>query len=138
MRSSGCRAPRHLGADRGHRRRPGARQLPPGAHALHWNEDGIEPPPGAVELYARPRGGRAEGFRVGRLAWGVQFHPEVDQAAVDGWYAGWPELLEPAGVTEAGAREADARHLPGQAALSTAIFGAFTAWCARTVHSAQV
>ena len=28
-------------------------------------------------------------------------------------------------MTEAGAREADARHLPGQAALSTAIFGAF-------------
>src|SRR4051812_42465288 len=55
-------------------------RIPRGAHALHFNEDGIEPPPGAVEVYARPRGGRAEGFRVGRLAWGVQFHPEVDQA----------------------------------------------------------
>ena len=113
-------------------------QLPRGAHALHWNEDGIEPPPGAIEVYARPEGGRAEGFRVGRPAWGVQFHPEVDQAAVDGWYAGWPELLEPAGVTEAGAREADARHLPGQAALSTAIFGAFTRLVRTNVHSAQV
>jgi GMP synthase (glutamine-hydrolysing) len=99
--------------------------LPRNAHALHWNEDGIEPPPGADEVYARPNGGRAEGFRVGRLAWGVQFHPEVDAATLDGWYAAWGELLEPAGVTEAGARSADARHLPGQAALSTAIFGAF-------------
>jgi len=99
--------------------------LPPDAHALHWNEDGLEPPPGAVEVYARPQGGRAEGFRAGRLAWGVQFHPEVDQAAVDGWYAAWGDVLAPAGVTEAGARGADARHLPGQAALSTAIFGAF-------------
>jgi GMP synthase (glutamine-hydrolysing) len=99
--------------------------LPANAHALHWNEDGIEPPPGAVEVYARPEGGRAEGFRVGRLAWGVQFHPEIDAAALDGWYAEWGDLLEPAGVTAAGARGADARHLPGQAALSTAIFGAF-------------
>ena len=39
----------------------------------------------------RPQGGRAEGFRVGRLAWGVQFHPEVDPAALDGWYAAWGE-----------------------------------------------
>ena len=99
--------------------------LPPDAHALHWNEDGIEPPPGAVEVYARPDGGRAEGFRFGRLAWGIQFHPEVDEAAVGGWYAAWGDVLAPAGLTEAGARRADARHLPGQAALSTAIFGAF-------------
>ena len=35
--------------------------IPPGAHALHWNEDGFEPPPGAVEVLRtatrRPRGG---------------------------------------------------------------------------------
>jgi GMP synthase (glutamine-hydrolysing) len=99
--------------------------IPPGAQALHWNQDGIEPPPGAVEVYARPDGGRAEGFRVGQHAWGIQFHPEVDEPALDGWYASWPELPGEAGVTVADARDADARHLPGQAALSTAIFGAF-------------
>ena len=99
--------------------------LPEGAHGLHWNQDGIEPPPGATELLERPRGGRAEAFRLGRLAWGVQFHPEIDQAALDGWYAEWSDLLEPAGVTEPDARAADARHMPAQAALSTAIFGAF-------------
>jgi GMP synthase (glutamine-hydrolysing) len=99
--------------------------LPPGAHGLHWNQDGIEPPPTATELLERPRGGRAQAFRLGRLAWGVQFHPEIDQPALDGWYAAWGELLEPAGVTERGARAADARHMPAQAALSTAIFGAF-------------
>ena len=82
-------------------------------------------PPGATELLERPQGGRAEGFRIGRHAWGVQFHPEIDSAALDGWYAEWGSVLEPAGVTEADARAADARHLPGQAALSTAIFGAF-------------
>jgi GMP synthase (glutamine-hydrolysing) len=90
-------------------------------HGLHWNEDGFEPPPGAVEVLARPDG-FCEGFRIGR-ALGVQFHPEVDARALDGWYAAWSDVLEPAGVTEAGARAADARHLPGQAALAEAIFG---------------
>ncbi len=92
-------------------------------YGLHWNEDGFEPPPGAVELLQRPDG-FCEAFRIGR-ATGVQFHPEIDAAALDGWYAAWGDVLEPAGVTEADAREADARHLPGQAALSEAIFGEF-------------
>jgi GMP synthase (glutamine-hydrolysing) len=99
--------------------------LPAGSHGLHWNEDGFEPPAHATEIYARPPGGRADGFRVGRRAWGIQFHPEVDPASLDGWYAQWGYVLEPAGVTEADARAADARHLPAQAALSAAIFGAF-------------
>ena len=110
--------------------------LPPDARGLHWNEDGIEPPPGAVELLQRPRGGRAEAFRLGRLAWGVQFHPEVDERALDGWYAAWGDLLPPLGLTELGARDADAQSLPGQAALSTAIFGAF-ARLARGVRPAD-
>jgi GMP synthase (glutamine-hydrolysing) len=92
-------------------------------YGLHWNEDGFEPPPGATELLRRPDG-FCEAFRIGR-ATGVQFHPEVDPAALDGWYAAWGDVLEPAGVTEADARAADARHLPGQAALSEAIFGGF-------------
>ena len=112
--------------------------IPVGAHALHWNQDGFEPPPGAVEVYARPRGGRAEGFRVGRRAWGVQFHPEVDAEALDGWYAGWPYAVTEAGTTEEDARGADAVHLPDQAALSTAIFGAFTRVVRTNARSAQV
>ena len=70
-------------------------QLPRGAHALHWNEDGIEPPPGAIEVYARPEGGRAEGFRVGRRAWGVQFHPEVTREILQKWI----DLSEASGVS---------------------------------------
>jgi GMP synthase (glutamine-hydrolysing) len=92
-------------------------------YGLHWNEDGFEPPPGAAELLERPDG-FCEAFRVGSAV-GVQFHPEVDAEALDGWYAAWGDVLEPAGVTEAAARAADARHLPGQAALSQAIFGGF-------------
>jgi GMP synthase (glutamine-hydrolysing) len=98
--------------------------LPPGAVALHWNEDGFEPPAGAVELLARPAG-TTEAFRYGECAWGVQFHPEVDPPGLEGWYrAGLAELGE-AGVTEEQARAADARYLPGQPVLAAALFGGF-------------
>jgi GMP synthase (glutamine-hydrolysing) len=98
--------------------------LPAGAMALHWNEDGFEPPPGAVELLRRTSGG-AEAFRFADSAWGVQFHPEVDPTGLEGWYrAGLAELGE-AGVTEEEARAADTRHLPSQPTLSAALFGGF-------------
>ena len=112
--------------------------IPPKSRALHWNQDGFEPPHGAVEVYERPDGGRAEGFRVGRRAWGVQFHPEVDAQALEGWYAAWPYALTEAGTTAEDARAADALHLPDQAALSTAIFGAFTRVVRTNARSAQV
>ena len=106
--------------------------LPPGAAALHWNEDGVEPPPGAVELVRRPAAGAgASAFRVGRRAWGVQFHPEVDEAILDGWYRDWPAACGQAGVSVARARAADARHLRGQRALADAIFGGFARVVAR-------
>jgi GMP synthase (glutamine-hydrolysing) len=98
--------------------------LPGGARALHWNEDGFEPPPGAVELLRRP-GATGEAFRYGRCAWAVQFHAEVHDEALEGWYrAGFADLAA-AGVNEDHARAADAVHLPGQRALSDALFGGF-------------
>jgi GMP synthase (glutamine-hydrolysing) len=107
--------------------------LPEGAVALHWNEDGFEPPAGAVELLRRVGAG-AEAFRVGDCAWGVQFHPEVDDDALEGWYVDATSELEEGGVTEEQARAADALHLPGQAALSEALFGGFArVVAARTV-----
>ena len=98
--------------------------LPAATSALHWNEDCFSLPPNAVEL-AAPAGPGCEAFRHGRSAWGIQFHPEVDAGVLETWYrleAGW---LEQAGVEEAQARAADARHLPAQADVGAAIFGAF-------------
>jgi GMP synthase (glutamine-hydrolysing) len=92
--------------------------------ALHWNEDAFTLPPGATELLEGASPGVAA-FRAGERAWGVQFHPEVDAAALDGWYATYGPWLEEAGVDEARARAADARHLPGQAETSERLFGAF-------------
>jgi GMP synthase (glutamine-hydrolysing) len=107
--------------------------LPVGAIALHWNEDGFEPPAGAVETLRRVGAG-AEGFRYGEHVWGVQFHPEVDPDGLEGWYVDATGELEDAGVTEADARALDAQHLPGQAALSEALFGGFArVVAARTV-----
>jgi GMP synthase (glutamine-hydrolysing) len=119
--------------------------LPPGAAGLHWNEDGFEPPPGAVELLRRPNGtapgtgprsgaaardgdraGSCEAFRFGARAWGVQFHAEVDEPALEGWYRAWGAVALPqAAGAEADARAADAVHLPAQRALSDALFGGF-------------
>ncbi len=98
--------------------------LPPGAAGIHWNEDGFTLPPGAVELLRSPAGS-GEGFRAGERSWGVQFHPELDEDALEHWYAEWGYALGEAGVTEAAARAADREHMPGQRALSEAIFGGF-------------
>jgi GMP synthase (glutamine-hydrolysing) len=107
--------------------------LPAGAVALHWNEDGFEPPRGSIELLKRP-GLTTEAFRYRDCAWGIQFHPEVHDEGLDGWYrSGLAELSE-AGLTEEQARAADARHLPAQRALSDALFGGFAKLvAARTV-----
>jgi GMP synthase-like glutamine amidotransferase len=98
--------------------------LPPGARGLHWNEDGFSLPAGATELLRSPAG-TVEAFRAGERSWGVQFHPELDDEALEGWYEDWYPALAAAGVTEAAARAADREHLPGQGPLSEAIFGGF-------------
>ena len=97
--------------------------LPDPVWALHWNEDAIEPPPGAVELLDRGGLGCAA-FRIGS-AWGVQFHADVDAATLDGWYERYGDWLVEAGVDPAAARAADDEHFPGQPATAEAIFGGF-------------
>ncbi len=98
-------------------------RLPDPVLALHWNEDGFTPPPGAVELLSRAGGG-GEAFRWRDHVWGIQFHPEADAGALEGWYSDVDWLAE-AGVEEAAAREADRLHLPGQVATAQEIFGGF-------------
>lgn len=97
--------------------------LPAGIPALHWNEDCFSVPPGAVEILSRSNLG-GEAIRVGERAWGVQFHPEADEAILEGWYE-WDGLLEEAGMTEADARAADERWIPTQRAHADVLFGTF-------------
>ena len=104
--------------------------LPQRVRALHWNEDGFTPPPGAIELLSRAGAG-GEAFRWGESAWGIQFHPEATEEILEGWYRDviW---LEEAGVEEATAREADRLHLPGQRATAERIFGDFARYASRS------
>ena len=65
---------------------------------LQWNEDVFALPPGATRLATGSPVGVAA-FRAGRCAWGVQFHPEVDGGALDGWHADYGGWLGEAGVS---------------------------------------
>jgi GMP synthase (glutamine-hydrolysing) len=52
---------------------------------VQWNYDLlVEPPPGAVVLAQTPDG-EVQAARFGPAAWGVQLHPEVDEAVVGTW-----------------------------------------------------
>jgi GMP synthase (glutamine-hydrolysing) len=57
--------------------------LPSRFHALQWHHYTYGVPAGAVEL-ARSDA-CTQGFRLGDACWGVQFHPEVTAAQVEGW-----------------------------------------------------
>lgn len=92
--------------------------------ALHWNEDCFTVPDGAVELLTRAGPG-GEAFRYGDSAWGIQFHPEVDAAALEAWYAEDPRWVADAGVDVDEARAQDRLHLPAQRRTAEAVFGGF-------------
>jgi GMP synthase (glutamine-hydrolysing) len=106
--------------------------LRPRVTALHWNEDAFEVADGAVELLSRAGPG-VEAFRAGPAAWGIQFHPEVDAAALDSWYEESPEMVAEAGTTIAAARAADIRHLAAQEELAQRLFGAFARVASRRI-----
>ena len=106
--------------------------LPPTLRALHWNEDAFEVADGVVELLGRAGPG-VEAFRAGSAAWGIQFHPEVDAAALDTWYEESPEMVAEAGITMAAAHAADARNLPAQEKLAARLFGAFATVASRRI-----
>ena len=57
--------------------------LPRRFQALQWHYYAFAVPTGAVELARSPVCSQA--FRLGDLAWGVQFHPEVTLAMVEQW-----------------------------------------------------
>jgi hypothetical protein len=61
--------------------------LPITPDVIEWHRDAVlELPPGAVLLAASP-GAEVQAFRIGRLAWGIQFHIETTPAGVRRWAA---------------------------------------------------
>jgi GMP synthase (glutamine-hydrolysing) len=63
-----------------------------GDQVFHWHEDTFELPEEAT-LLATGDHVKTQAFRYGEVAWGLQFHVEVDRAEIDMW-------LEVAGATE--------------------------------------
>jgi GMP synthase (glutamine-hydrolysing) len=57
--------------------------LPRRFPGLVWHHYTYEVPEGAVELARTDR--TTQAFRLGETCWGVQFHPEVTAAQLDGW-----------------------------------------------------
>jgi GMP synthase (glutamine-hydrolysing) len=90
--------------------------LPRRFWTLQWHGDSFEAPPRAA-VFAE-RGGGQQAFRIGRRAWGVQFHPEVDDALVEHWLAD-AERADPAFGSEL--REKRAAIIVGSVPLCTTI-----------------
>jgi len=62
-------------------------ELPITPDVVHWHTDEVSQlPPGAVQLAAAPDC-EQQAFRVGRLAWGIQFHIETTPEIVRAWAA---------------------------------------------------
>ena len=80
--------------------------LPERFPAFQWHYYEFAAPSGAEVLARSDRCTQA--FRLGDMAWGVQFHPEVEREMLDDWFAeGGDELGKPLAVVE---EETD-RHL---------------------------
>jgi GMP synthase-like glutamine amidotransferase len=60
--------------------------------AFHWHEETFTLPPGA-ELLATTDACRNQAFRFA-MAWGVQFHPEIDAAMIEDLSIGTEEFVE--------------------------------------------
>lgn len=62
--------------------------LATGTEVFHWNSDITLRLPERATLLATSADGSVQAARFGPLAWGVQFHPEVDADLVMGWAQG--------------------------------------------------
>lgn len=89
-----------------------------GSPVLHWNGDvALTLPPGAQVLAAAPDG-TMQAARFGPLAWGLQFHPEVDADLVQGWLGDPGRDVAHQGVRIGGTASGDSVEDVEQAALT--------------------
>lgn len=98
--------------------------------ALQWHHYTYAVPAGAVEL-ARSAA-CTQAFRLGEACWGVQFHPEVTRAQLDGWIA---DESDPAPDPE-GLRRETAEKIARWNELGRTLCGAFLETAVRVLARA--
>lgn len=105
-------------------------RLPPRFEAYEWHSYAFELPAGAVELARSATCPQA--YRLGRHAWGVQFHPEVTPEIVREWaedFESDPDAVA-AGFDPAQHVAAARQRLPPWMELGRRLFDAFLATAA--------
>lgn len=96
-------------------------------HVYHWHQEGFEPPRGA-ELLATGETFPNQAFRLGRRAYGLQFHPEVRPVDARTWMDSVPEhLLRPGAQSKEQQEAGFVRHDP---ALEAWLDGFLDHWLA--------
>jgi GMP synthase-like glutamine amidotransferase len=74
-------------------------ELPATTRSLQWHSYEVRDlPPGSVTMVGSDRCAN-QAFRVGRSAWGLQFHLEALTSTAAAWSAGWADELAGAGLT---------------------------------------
>ena len=67
-------------------------------HAVHWNVDLVSGLPAGATVLARTPEGGVQAIRFAQVAWGVQWHPEIDHRTFGDWAAGDREECERLGI----------------------------------------
>lgn len=96
------------------------RGVPERFPAFQWHHDSFDLPDGAVLLASSPACPH-QAFRVGSSAWGLQFHPEVNEAIIRSWCAWDPATARQADRLAAGF----GRHLEACRRTARSIAGNF-------------
>jgi GMP synthase-like glutamine amidotransferase len=69
--------------------------------AVHWNQDIVLSLPAGADVLAAGPHGEVQVARLAPTVWGVQFHPEADEAVVAAWAEEEPTLLAATDLTAA-------------------------------------
>lgn len=96
-------------------------------HVMQWHEDTYELPPDATLLVTGDRV-PIQAYRVGELAWGVQFHFEVDATELEWWLDVADAEIDIPGIWGKSAeqiRAEAARHIAAQEERGREIFRRF-------------
>lgn len=93
---------------------------------LHWHGDTFDLPAGVVHLASSTRYAN-QAFRVGPVAWGLQFHLEVTPAAVDAFLSAMPDDAAAASGGVVGLRSGARPTRAGLRSLQRSVLSRFAA-----------